>query len=123
MSEITHVNWLRGGDLARLTIQKIDGQAHHCVVRALRNTEFDGRCDGCARRHSNANLRCAMTRHEPTFATEPVFYDFYTRRPILGEWELIDVETFNASLSREVWQRNTAQAATATGAKLVGLSD
>lgn len=116
------MNWLRGVTLTRVTIKEKRGNLHFCVVRDLKNTELDGQCDACAKRHSNANLLCAMTRKTPSYATEPIFYDFHTRKPIAGEWELVDVETFNASLSREVWRQNAPVAATPTGAKLVGTS-
>ena len=120
MSEVTHVNWLRGVTLSRVTIKEKKGNLHYCVVRELRNTELDGQCDACAKRHSNANIECSMTRHVKSYATEPVFYNFHTRKPVPGEWELVDVQTFNASLSREVWRLNAPVAATSTGAKLVG---
>lgn len=122
MSEVTHVNWLKGVSLSRVTIKERVGNVVYCVVRELQNTELDGQCDSCAKRHSNANLLCAMTQKQPSYATEPIFYDFHTRKPVPGEWELVDVETFKASLGREVWRLNAAVAATPTGAKLIGSS-
>ena len=122
MSEVTHVNWLKGKSLSRVTIKEKKGNLHYCLVRELRNTELDGQCDACAKRHSNANLVCAMTRKVQSYATEPIFYNFLTRKPVPGEWELVDVETFNSSLGREVWRLNAPVAATPTGARLVGSS-
>ena len=122
MKEVTHVDWIRGVTLERVTVVKKVGDRHECIVRTLKNTELDGQCDACARRHAPSQLRCAMTRHEPTTLVEPVHYAFGTRRIIPGIWELEGgQETFNSSLSREVWVQRAPTASTRTGAVLLGL--
>jgi len=121
MADLTTVTWIRGPSLDRLTVVSTAAGVHHCIVRALRNTERDGGCDGCPRRHSPANLMCAMNTKGVTFATEAAFYDFHSRRLVPGEWHLVDIQTFSGSLSRESWRRVAAVAAAATGAKLVGM--
>lgn len=118
MKDVTQVNWIRGITLERMTIVSSSNAMFYCIVRELKNTELDGHCDGCARRHSNTNLRCAMTQQRETTLTENIFYDFYTRKPIVGHWKLVDMETYNSSLGRQTWQRVAPLAATPTGAKL-----
>lgn len=121
MTDVTHVNWIRGGSLDRVTIVKTEGTARYCIVRTLKNTEKDGECDACARRHTNTNLRCSMSQKRPSPLTEDIFYDFFTRKPIVGEWEMVDVETYNASLGRQTWRQIAVLAATPTGAKLTDM--
>jgi hypothetical protein len=121
MKDVTHVDWIRGITLDRVTVVKTEGTTYFCIVRVLQNTEKDGECDGCSKRHSNTNLRCAMTQKRPTLLTEDVFYDFHTRKIMQGEWEMIDIETYNASLGRQVWRLTANVAATPTGAKLTDL--
>ena len=52
---------------------------------------------------------------------EDVFYDFYTKKVVPGDWHQIDVETYNASLGRQTWELRAAVAGTPSGAKLTGL--
>jgi len=53
---------------------------------------------------------------------DPVHYEFNTRKIVPGIWDLEGgQETYNSSLSREIWVRRAPTAATKTGAVLLGL--
>ncbi len=122
MKEVTHVDWIRGITLERVTVVNKSEGRHECIVRTLKNTELVGQCDACARRHAPTQLRCAMTRREPSPLVEPVHYVFGTQTIVPGIWELDGgQETFNSSLSREVWVQRAPTAATRSGALLLGL--
>ena len=121
MKDVTHVNWIRGITLDRVTVVKSEGSTYYCIVRELKNTEKEGKCDGCARRHTNTNLRCSMSQKRPTPLTKDVFYDFHTRAVKQGDWTMIDIETYNSSLARQTWQLSANVATTPTGAKLTDM--
>lgn len=119
MKDVTHVDWIVGRTLERVTIVKKEGDLYHCLVRQLSGSELEGGCDGCAKRHSPLNLQCSMTQHQKTWATEDVFYDFVTRQIVLGEWRRVDQEWYKFNLGREVWTRVCDRAPTRIGATLI----
>jgi len=119
MKDVSHVDWIVGKTLERVTVVKREGNVHHCLVRQLMGSEAEGGCDGCAKRHSPLNLQCSMTQNQPTWATEDVFYDMVTHQVIQGEWRRVDQEWYMFNLGREVWIRDFDRAPTRIGAKLV----
>lgn len=118
MKDVTHVDWVVGRTLDRVTVVGIDKNVYHCLVRQLAGSELEGQCDGCAKRHSHLNLHCSMTQHLKTWATEDVFYDMVTRSVIPGEWRRTDQEWYKFNLGREVWTRVSERAPTRIGASL-----
>ena len=119
MRDVTHVDWVVGRTLERITVVLKEGNIHHCLVRQLTGSEMDGGCDGCAKRHSPLNLMCSMTQGTPTWATEDVFYDLATQKVVKGVWRRIDQEWYKFNLGREVWVCESDKAPTRIGARLI----
>jgi len=94
-----------------------DGDSVGFLVRRLENGEMLGRCDACVRRHSFSNLRCGMNQVGQR-AYGNCFYDFRTRMPIPGVWQLVDSSWQRGSMGVETWQRTMPTAPTPTGGLL-----
>ena len=119
VNELTKVDWFVGTDLRRL-MELPGGTAVHkqFLVRRLENSEAAGRCDACIKRHSPTNARCGMNI-AGTRAYDSCFYDFRTRRPIPGRWQLLDCSWQRGSIGTETWQRVAKLAGTRTGGELL----
>ena len=99
-------------------ILETDGDTYSFLVRRLAGGEQDGGCDGCVRRHSFSNVKCAMNLSAHR-RYERCFYDLVTRKPIPGVWKQTDSSWQNSNMGLETWRRIAPIASTPSKAQLL----